>query len=150
MTTQLHDTGEEIIIRDFFEESITKPTDMRIGLFNDSLDTLGDSDDIGQINNESDGASYGRIPLNFGTTDFTAEDNASTNWQVVFSDVTFDTTDSTVSVDAYFTVLDFASKDANDGGTTNTHLLFTGSLDQSYDLSQIDSFTLSGAGLEIN
>lgn len=150
MTTQLHDTGEEIIIRDFFEESVSKPADFKIGLYEDATDSLTDSSDIGDINNEADGGSYGRVTLAFDTADMTAEDNATDNWQVVFSDVTFDTTDSTVSVDSYFTVVEFASQDKNDGGTATQHLLFTGSLDQSYDLSQIDSFTLSGAGLEIN
>jgi len=38
----------------------------------------------------------------------------------------------------------------NDDGTPATHLYFTGDLDQTYDLNSVDTFTLSGAGLEID
>lgn len=154
MGTHLHNTGEEVIMKDFFEESITKPTSISVSLFNDSSNGNGnnlvDGDDVNNITTEpSAGGSYNRSPLSFGTSSFTAESNAEGNWQTVFSDMTFNTTDETTTVDAYFVTIEFASEEAGDGGTPSEHLLFTGALDQSYDLSQIDSFTLSGAGLEI-
>jgi hypothetical protein len=150
MGTHLHNTGEEVILRHFFEESVTKPSGINVGLYYDSDDSFVDGSDVGDISTEPGGPSYSRTPLSFGESSFTAESNTNQNWQVVFSDMTFDTSDSDQSVDAYFCTISFASEETNDGTTAQDHLLFTGSLDQSYDLTQIDSFTLSGAGLEID
>jgi len=99
--------------------------------------------------NEPTGTSYSRQTVSFGTTDFTVEDNANNNWQAVISDVTFDTSDSTEAVDAYFVIINFQANDKGDMSASD-HLLFTGNLDQEYNLSGIDSFTLSGAGLSLN
>lgn len=148
MTTQLHDTGEEAILDHFFEESITKPASIDVGLYNDSTDALTDTGDLADITTEPAGASYARQSATFGTADFTTSDNSG-DWEAIIADQTFDTSDSSQSVDSYFTVFAFDSDDTSDGGTTTDHLLFTGSLDQSYDLSNIDSFTLSGAGLSL-
>lgn len=147
MTTQLHDTGEEAILDDFFEGSITKPASVSIGLFNDTTDALADSSDLAGITTEPAGAAYARQSASFGTTDFTTQDNAG-DWEAIIADQTFDTSDSSASVDAYFVVINFTSDDTGDTAATD-HLLFTGSLDQTYDLSNVDSFTLSGAGLSL-
>lgn len=147
MTTQLHDTGEEAILDDFFEESLGKPASVDVSLFNDSTDSLSDSSDVGDISTEPNGASFSRQTVNFGTADFTNSD-VSGDWQTVMNDQTFDTSDSTQSVNAYFVVITFQADDTGDS-SSNEHLLFTGSLDQTYDLSDIDSFTLSGAGLSL-
>lgn len=147
MTTQLHDTGEEAILDDFFEGSLTKPASVDIGLYNDGTDALTDSSDVGNITTEPAGSAYARQSAAFGTTDFTNQDNGG-DWESIIADQTFDTSDSTASVDAYFIVINFQSDDTGDTSATD-HLLFTGSLDQSYDLSNIDSFTLSGAGLSL-
>lgn len=149
MGTQLHDTGEEVIIRDFFEESVSKPASVSVGLFSDGASTLSDNDDLAALANEPTGSAYNPQTLSFGQTDFTAEDNTSGNWQVVFSDLTYDVSDSSESVDAYYVSINFQSNDTGDTSAQD-HLLFTGDLDQTYDLTSIDSFTLSGAGLEIN
>jgi len=151
MTTQLHDTGEEFAIKDLFREDlITKPASVEISLFNDTTDALSDSSDVGGITTEPVGASFARQTASFSAADFTPQDNASQNWEIVIADQTFDTTDSSQSVDAYFIVINFDSDDAGDAGTPTDHLYFTGDLDQTYDLNSVDTFTLSGAGLEIN
>jgi len=71
----------------------------------------------------------------------------SGNWETQVADQVYDTSDSNQSVDSYFVVVNFASDDA---GTTADQLFFTGSLDQTYDLSSVDQFTLSDAGLSVN
>ena len=147
MTTQLHDTGEEAILDDFFEESLTKPASVTVGLYNDGTDALSDSSDVGAITTEPSGSAYARQSASFGTGDFTNQDNAG-DWESIIADQTFDTSDSSQSVDAYFIVINFTSDDTGDTSATD-HLLFTGSLDQTYDLSNVDSFTLSGAGLSL-
>lgn len=146
MTTQLHDTGEEAILDDFFEESLTKPASVDVGLFNDATDALSDSSDIGNITTEPAGSAYARQSASFGSA-FTNQDNAG-DWETIIDDQTFDTSDSSQDVDAYFVVINFQSDDTGDT-SANDHLLFTGSLDQTYNLNDIDSFTLSGSGLSL-
>jgi len=149
MTTQVHDTGEEFAVKDLFRlDLLTKPNEVTIGLFNDATDGLSDSSDIGAITTEPSGASYGRQSASFDSADFTVQDNASANWETVITDQTFDTTDSSQDVDAYFVVVTFQASDTGDS-SANNHLYFTGPLDQTYDLNSVDEFILSGAGLEV-
>lgn len=147
MTTQLHDTGEEAILDDFFEESLTKPASVDVGLYNDTTDALSDSGDVGSITTEPAGSAYNRQSATFGTGDFTNQDNSG-DWETIIADQTFDTSNSSQDVDAYFVVINFQSDDTSDT-SANDHLLFTGSLDQTYNLNDIDSFTLSGSGLSL-
>lgn len=149
MTTQVHDTGEEFAVKDLFRiDLLTKPASVDIGLFNDATDVLSDSSDIGDVTTEPGGASYARQSASFDSADFTVQDNANANWEAVIADQTFDTTDSSQDVDAYFVVVNFQASDTGDG-SANDHLYFTGPLDQTYDLNSVDEFILSGAGLEV-
>jgi hypothetical protein len=120
-------------------------TSVDVGLYNDATDGLSDGSNVGAISTEPSGGSYGRQTASIGT-DFTNQDNGG-NWESIIADQTYDTSDSSQSVDSYFVVVNFASDDA---GSTSDHLLFTGSLDQTYDLGSVDSFTLSGSGISIN
>jgi len=146
MTTQLHDTGEEWIIDTAFAND-PGTSSVTIGLYNDGTDGLSDSSDVGSITTEPSGSAYSRQSASIGSN-FSAQDNSG-NWEAIIDDVTFDTSDSSQSVDAYFVVVNFTSDDAGDSSASN-HLLFTGSLDQTYDLGSVDSFTLSGSGISIN
>lgn len=147
MTTQLHDTGEEWIMDTAFG-SDPGTTSVTLGLYNDSTDALSDGSDEPDITTEPAGAAYARQSASIGT-DFTNQDNGG-NWESIVADQTYDTSDSSQSVDSYFVVVNFDSQDTSDGGTATDHLLFTGSLDQTYDLGSVDSFTLSGSGISIN
>ncbi|UBF22587.1 hypothetical protein HRTV-25_gp6 [Halorubrum tailed virus 25] len=146
MTTQLHDTGEKFIMDEAFGSG-TGATSVSIGLFNDATDGLSDSSDVSNITTEPGGSNYGRQSATLGS-DFTVQDNGS-NWEAIMADQTFDTSNSSQSIDAYFVVVNFQSDDTGDSSATD-HLLFTGSLDQTYDLGSVDSFTLSGSGISIN
>jgi hypothetical protein len=119
------------------------------GLFNDTVDGLNDSSDIGGISTEPSGAAYSRQSATFDSADFTVQDNANSNWEAIIADQTFDTSDSSQDIDAYFVVINFQASDTGDG-SANDHLYFTGPLDQLYDLNSVDQFTLQGAGLEVN
>lgn len=150
MTTQLHDTGEEFIMDVVFRlDTITKPTNLSIGLFNDGTDALSDGSDVPDITTEPSGGNYARQTATLDGSDFTTSDSGG-DWQVTIADQTFDTSNSSQSVDAYFIVVAFDSDDTNDAGTTTDHLFWTGSLDQTYDLGSVDTLTLSGAGLKVN
>lgn len=144
MTTQLHDTGEEFIVDKVFTGN-DSATSVDVGLYNDGTDGLSDSSSPGDISTEPGGSNYGRQSASFGS-DFTNTDSSG-DWETQMVDLVFDTSDSNQSVDSYFVVVNFASDDT---GTTADHLFFTGSLDQTYDLSSVDQFTLSNSGLSIN
>lgn len=76
MTTQLHDTGEELIMDIVFRaDTITKPTSVNIGLFNDSTDSLSDGSDIGDITTEPSGGAYAAQSATFDGSDFTNADS---------------------------------------------------------------------------
>lgn len=148
MTHQLHDPGEEAILDNFFEESLSKPSSLDVGLYNDSTDDLADDDDIGAITTEPSGASYARQPVLFGSSGFTTEDTPSGDWQAILSDTVFDTSDSSQVVDSYFVVINFSSDNAGDSSSTD-HLLFSGPLDKEYPLNDLDDYTLSGMGIKL-
>lgn len=156
MTTQLHTIGEEAIQRDFFEESLDKPTSVDVGLYHDGEvsgdttngDDLTDDSALGDITTEPSDGNYARQTASFGTTDFSSA-NAGGDWESIIGDQTFDMVDTTGTVDAFFFVITFTSGEAGDSGATD-HLFYTGTLDQAYDLSNItDQFTLDGAGLSL-
>lgn len=147
MTTQLHDTGEEFIVDAVFRaDTITDPNSVDIGLFNDSTDALSDGSNVGDITTEPTGGAYARQSATMDSGDFTNADSGG-DWQTTIADQTFDTSDSSQDVDAYFITVNFASDDT---GTDAEHLFWTGQLDQTYDLNSVDSLTLSGAGLKVN
>lgn len=149
MTTQLHDTGEEFLMDVVFrEDTITKPSTISVGLFNDSTDALSDGSDVGDITTEPSGGSYARQNATLDGGDFTNEDSGG-DWQTTITDQTFDTSDSTQDVDAYLIVVNYQADDTADG-SANDHLFWTGQLDQTYDLNSVDTLTLSGAGLKVN
>lgn len=73
--------------------------------------------------------------------------DASGNWQVANSgSLIYDVTGTTGSVDSYAVIVNFMSDDTADTAATD-HLLVTGSLPQSYDLSQLDELTLNAGGV---
>lgn len=147
MTTTLHDTGEEYILDVVMDGSVSRVTSVDVGLYNDDTDSLSEDDDVGDITTEPSGSDYERQSVDLDS-DATNEDEDG-DWQTTFSQQTFDVGDSSQEVDAYFVVVSFTSDDTDDS-EDNDHLFFTGDLDQTYDLSQIDTFNLDDAGVSIS
>lgn len=145
MGRQLFNTGEEYIV----DELDGKTFD--VGLYNDAVDQLADSDDVGQITTEPAGSDYTRE-----TAQITTEKNANGNWTIQVADVSFDTSDSGGNVDSGFVVVDFDSDDAGDAGTVNTHLLFSFPIEDAngnettLDLDNFGTVTLTGQSLSLN
>lgn len=136
MTQQLHDTGEE-----YYQDKLSGET-FDVGLYNDATDALTDSEDLGDITTEPSDGNYARqAGVAFSSSDISG-DWALTN----DSQVSFDVTNTTGTVDSYFIVVNYQSDDKSDGGATD-HLLVTGALSQSYDLSNIDTLNLSANGI---
>lgn len=165
----LFNTGEELIIENFFGNAATKPLDMDVGLYEDRQfyindnfeyenieenedtsmgDVLTDSDDIGSINTEPAGAAYARQTVQVGT-DFSIQ-KIGGNWGAVMADVTFDVSDSTSVVNGIFVVANFQSDDTGDQ-SANDHLFLTAPLQNRRPLDPEDgdltfkrtTFTLS-------
>lgn len=142
----LHDTGEEFLLDVHFLGD-SKPSSVDVGLYNDSTDSLTDSDDVGDISTEPSGASYARQSASFGSN-FTNSDSSG-DWQTVIDDLTFDASDSSQTVDAYFVVVNFQSDDKSDGSASD-HIYWSGDMGSSENLSNYDGdFKLQNAGLSI-
>lgn len=114
---------------------------LSVGLYNDSTDAAGDTTDLGDLTTEPAGSAYARQ-----SDTFTAATN-NNNWgPVTSSQLTYDTSDSSQSVDAYFITATFTSTEAGDGGDTE-HIIATGLLSQTRDLSQIDELNLDAGSV---
>lgn len=116
------------------------------GLYNDSTDTISDTDDLAAIT-EPGGAAYARQSEAITVSDISGDigfDNDNT--------ITFDTSDSTLSVDSYFIVGNFQSTVVGADGSAVDHLVITGALSQTYDLSNVDTLEINAgtAGNSLN
>ena len=150
MTTRLHTTGEEFAMKKLFRaDQLGSVTQVSIGLFYDAADALGDDATVSSITTEPGGSSYSQQTAAFDGSDFTVQENANGNYEVVITDQVYDTTDSSQNIDAYFVIVTYQSDHEGDGKQSD-NLYWTGDLDQEYDLNSVDQFTLSGAGLELD
>lgn len=140
MAANLTNIGEEYVLKNDVRGSFS------VLLYNDATDGATDSFDISNLTTEPTDGFYSRQ-----STSFTAS-NPSGNWQIAnSSDLVFNVTDTTGSVDAYAIVANFTSAEAGDGSATD-HIIVTGALSMTRDLTQIDTLTLSsgGVGFSIN
>jgi|APHM01.1.fsa_nt_gi hypothetical protein len=142
MASILTDLGEEYIVKHNLDGD-----SVDVGLYDDSSDSIGDSDDIGNINTEPSNGNYVRQSnVSISASDF------SGNWGVDnVNKVTFDVTNTTGDVDSYFFVANFQANDTGDGSAQD-HLILTGSLSQSYALSNVDTLEISAntAGVTVD
>lgn len=158
MTTQLHDEGEEFIIKQIYESDVyTLPTSVSVGLYHDGEvsgdttngDNLSDSSGTAAITTEPGGASYAQQSVSLDSTAFSAAADANTDWKASNDNtITFDLSDSTSgTIDAWFIT---ATYDMDQDGSNETVLVVTGNLSQSYDLSNVDSFDLNADAIGHN
>jgi hypothetical protein len=142
MAAILTDLGEEWMIKNNLDS-----VSVDVGLYNDSTDSIADSDDIGAITSEPSDGNYSRqTGISVSASDI------SGNWGIDNdSQISFDVTNTTGTVDSYFFVFNFQADDTGDGSAQD-HLVLTGSLSQSYDLSNVDTLDISAgtAGVTVN
>jgi hypothetical protein len=125
----LHDEGENFVLTQALGS-----TDMDVGLYNQSTDSLTDSATYSDITTEPSGASYAVQTANGGTVS-----TSSGTTDIDLGSLSFDTSDSSQSVDALY-VRDKTSGD----------FLFTNDLDSTYDLSNVDTLDLSNVGMTLD
>lgn len=142
----LTDIGEEYVTR-VIGNDLTKVTSLDVGLYNNTTDSLSDTSDLADLSTEPTGSAYSRQTISL-SGDVTMS-NSGGDWQIQQSTTeTFDTSDSSQSVDSYFYVVNFNSTEAGDA-SANDHMLIYGDLDSTYDLSSIDSFNLDDTGISV-
>jgi len=132
------------MLKEAYGDSANAST-VSIGLY-DTSDNLEEADDLDQITTEPQGSGYDRQDATIGS-DFTFQNNSG-DWETTIDDLVYDTGDSSADVDGYFVVVEFESEEAGDASPAE-HLIFSGELDQLYDLDSVTSFTLQGSGISL-
>lgn len=142
MSYLLTDIGEELLMK-FNMDGLSHD----VGLYNDSTDGISETDDVSAISTEPTGSAYARQTSAYSVSDISGDWGFDND-----SQLTFDVSDSSSTVDGSFLVHNFASTDAGDGGTAADHLIGTAALSQSRDLSQIDTLEISvgGSGVTVS
>lgn len=102
-----------------------------------TTNTITDSSDIADITTEPSGGSY--AAQTDASSNFTASLDGSNNVSITGSTLTYDVSDSSEDVNAYYMVVNFTSDLIGSDGAATDHLMATGYLDQTYDLSQFDT-----------
>jgi hypothetical protein len=136
MAALLTDLGEEYVL-----ETALSGVTVTIGLYNDSTDSISDTDDLAQITTEPSDGNYARQTATIELADVSGDWTARTAAQV-----SFDVTSTTGTVDSYFIMVSFTADDTGDSGD-NDHLIATGALSQSRDLSQIDTLNIAAGSI---
>lgn len=139
MSFILTDIGEE-----YYAKNDVGSSDLDTGLYDDSTDDIADEDDEDAISTEPDGSSYSRQNTPVSTADLDGDWGFDND-----NEESFDTSDSDQTVDGYFLIANFDSEDAGDDGTAEDHLIATGALSQSRDLTDIDTLKISAGGIGV-
>lgn len=134
MARILTDIGEEYTI-----DNNLGNASLDIGVYDDSTDAISDTDNLSAISTEPSDGNYTRQGQSFSAADLSGDWGADTD-----NDAVFDMTNTTGTVDSWFAEVNFSSDDT---GTTADHLLCTGALSQSYDLSNLSQLTISAGGV---
>lgn len=138
MTFILTDLGEE-----WYAKNNVDSATLDTGLYNDGTDAIADGDDLAAITTEPAGAAYARQATAVSAADLSGDwgfDNDSQEQ--------WDTSDSNQTVDGYFLVANFTAVDTGDSTATD-HLIATGALSQSRNLSDIDTLKISAGGIGV-
>lgn len=142
MASILTDLGEEFLIKNNLDGSTVD-----VGLYDDSVDNIGDADDLGSITTEPGAGNYLRqdnVLIEQG--DFSGDHGVDNS-----NKITFDVSGTSGEVDSYFFEVTFQAEDTGDS-SAQEHLILTGSLSQTYALSNVDTLEISAntAGVSVN
>lgn len=142
MASILTDLGEEYLIKNNLDGST-----VNVGLYNDSTDAISDTDDVDAINTEpSDGNYLRQSNVTIEQADLSGDHGVDNT-----NKITFDVSGTSGDVDSYFFTVSFEAEDTGDS-SAQEHLILTGSLSQTYALSNVDTLEISAntAGVTVN
>jgi hypothetical protein len=142
MASILTDLGEEFLIKNNLDGATVD-----VGLYDDSTDAIGDTDDLAAITTEPSAGNYTRqdgILIEQG--DFAGNHGVDNT-----NKISFDVSGTSGDVDSYFFEVTFQAEDTGDS-SPQEHLILTGSLSQTYALSNVDTLEISAntAGVSVN
>lgn len=142
MSYQLSQYGEEYVYSNNVDGA-----SLTVGVYNDSTDTITDTDDVSAITTEPSNTNYSRQSDTFSVENPTGSDVVINN----DAQLTFDFSDQSTSetVDSYFVVVSFTSDVVAGETAASTHLIYTGPLSQSRDIGSIDTLNISAGGVEL-
>jgi hypothetical protein len=139
MVNLLTDIGEE-----FVAENNLDGTNITVGLYKDATDQLGDGSTLSDITTEPTGGSYARQSTATTSAQISGDFGIDTD-----NGITFDTSDSSQTVDAAFIVVNFQSDTVAGDGSATDHLIAAGDLSQSRDLSSVSTVEIPAGDLDI-
>jgi len=141
VTVGYSNLGEEWAQKNAFDRrDLDRNTSVRVLLYDDDVDELDDTSDVGDITTEPTDGNYERKSIDLDSDDFTltVEDGLLR----VEGEVTFDVADTTGTINATAVVSDFQSTVVNDETEAEEHLLYSSTLDiGSQDLEAFTSLT---------
>jgi len=138
MVDLLTNIGEE-----YYTENNVNGETVTVGLYNDSTDSLGETDDLSALTTEPTGSNYARQTSTVTTKQISGDFGFDND-----SQLSFDTSDSSQTVDAAFVVVNFQSDSVAGDGSATDHLVAAGDLSQSRDLSSIDTLNIDATNLQ--
>jgi len=148
MATGLVDFGEEFFQRRSTDD-LSNITTWTIGIYNDTTDSITDSDDIAAITSEPGNTNYSRQDVSASNITF-SQVSGDVEWSA--PDVTFDLTDNSSSNDFthWFLVIDYQSNVVGSDGSPTTHLIITGALSDTYTGSSTGNLQVSDVSGSLN
>jgi len=150
MADQVTVTGKQFINESAFRtDLITRPGTVDILLFNDSTDSISETSNLSDITTEPGSGNYSRQSVSLDSSDVTVSEDGSNNYEVKIKNLTFDTTNESQDVDGWGIVANFDGTDST-GGNNGDNLIATGSLSQTRNLDQIDTFNVNDITLELD
>jgi len=139
MVNLITNIGEEYL----YENNANGET-VTVGLYEDATDSLGETDNLSAITTEPTGSAYSRQSDTVTTRINSGEFGFDNDGQI-----SFDTSDSTQTVDAVFIVVNFQSDSVAGDGSATDNLVAAGDLSQSRDLSSVDTLNIPANDLTI-
>jgi len=102
-----------------------------------STNTITDASDITDVTTEPSGSAYSS--QTDASSNFTASLDGSDNVVITGSTLTFDVSDSSEDVNAYYVTVSYTSDLVGSDGGDTEHLIGTAYLDQMYELNQFNT-----------
>lgn len=144
VSTGLSDYGEEWEHKWAFRQDLlgTRDTTVEVLLYDDSTDSISDSDDVGAVTTEPNDGNYTRQTFTLDSSDVTiSQEGGNIRAEAT---VTFDVTNTTGSVDASMCVVSFQSDVVNSETGQNPHHIYSATLDiGDSDLSKFTSIEVT-------
>jgi len=117
---------------------------LRIGLYNDNTDNVGEADNYSAIGTEPPNSAYDTVDVTFSASKLTENWGISNDSEISYD--FSDTTDDTVEVDTAFILANFQSDEA---GSTSWHLIANPALTQTRKIGSIDTLSISPGDLKL-